>query len=63
LEDSEKPVMKFLWCNTEKCWIEIKNLKEGYELFGSDLKESKTEGKCIICGKPSKKIGYYANTY
>lgn len=63
LENPKKDILKFFWCNSERCWMEIKGIKEGYELFGSDLKESKTEGKCIICGKPSRKMGYFANTY
>ena len=63
LENSKKDILKFLLCGSESCLTEIKLIKEGHELFGSDLNESKTEGKCIICGKKSKKIGYFANTY
>lgn len=63
LENPKKDILKFLWCNSEQCWTEIKSIKEGYELFGSGLQESKTEGKCIICDKKSNKIGYFANTY
>lgn len=63
LENPKKEILKFFWCNSERCWMETKGIKEGYELFGSDLQESKNEGKCIICGKPSHKIGYFANTY
>ncbi len=56
-----KKVAKVNWCGSEKCWTKIKEVAEGIELFGTDLKQSK--GKCIICKENSNEIGYVANTY
>ena len=38
------------------------DVAEGIEIFGTDLKKEK-DGKCVICGKKTKTIGYVANTY
>lgn len=56
-----KKVAKVNWCSSEKCWIKIKEISEGIELFGTDLKQVK--GKCVICKENSDEIGYIANTY
>lgn len=53
---------KVYWCKSGKCWDSIKSIKEGVELFGTDLKKAKS-GKCVICGKQTDIIGYVANTY
>lgn len=56
-----KKIAKVFWCSSGECWDKIKDIQEGIELFGTDLKESK--GKCIICNKEAKEQGYVANTY
>ncbi|MCD6464214.1 proline--tRNA ligase [Candidatus Woesearchaeota archaeon] len=58
---NNKKVAVVHWCGSGDCWDEIKNLAEGVELFGTDLKPSK--GKCVICGKECNSKGYVAKTY
>jgi prolyl-tRNA synthetase len=58
----KEKVAKIYWCGSEKCWDEIKTIKEGIELFGTDLKKAKND-KCAICGEITETIGYIANTY
>jgi len=60
---NNKKVAKIFWDKSGDCWDEIKAIMEGIELFGTDLNEAKEPGKCAICGKPTKTIGYVANTY
>lgn len=55
-------IARVYWCGLDKCWDKIKEIHEGLELFGTDLKPS-TRGKCIICGKSTTTTGYVANTY
>jgi len=59
---SKGKVAKIYWCGSEKCWDTIKEIEEGIELFGTDLKRAK-KGKCVITSKPTDIIGYVANTY
>ena len=56
-----KKIAKVNWCGSQQCWTKIKEVSEGIELFGTDLKQSK--GKCVICKENSNDIGYVANTY
>ena len=58
----DKKVAKVHWCGSPGCAAKIKDIEEGVELFGTDLNEE-SEGKCVICGKKTKTIGYIANTY
>ena len=54
-------LVKVGWCGSGDCWDNIKEIAEGVELFGADLKQKK--GTCIICGKVSNEVGYVARTY
>lgn len=58
----DKKIAKVHWCNSDKCWDKIKDIEEGLELFGTDLKKS-IKGECVICGKTTETIGYVAITY
>jgi prolyl-tRNA synthetase len=58
----KKSIAKVYWCGSGECWDKIKEMGEGIELFGTDLKKA-TFGKCIICKKKTDTIGYVANTY
>lgn len=55
-------VAKVYWCGSEECWNKIKGIKEGIELFGTDLKKVE-RGKCVICEEMTDTVGYVANTY
>ncbi len=59
---NDKKVAKVHWCGSTECSDKIKELADGVELFGTDINEE-SEGKCVICGKKTKTIGYIANTY
>lgn len=59
---SEGKIAKIYWCEEGKCFDKIKELGEGIELFGSDLKKHK-EGKCLICGSKTTTMAYVANSY
>jgi prolyl-tRNA synthetase len=58
-----KKVAKVFWCKEGSCWDEIKAIIEGIEMFGTDLKETKEPGKCAVCSKSTKTVGYVAHTY
>jgi prolyl-tRNA synthetase len=58
-----KKVAKVLWCREGACWDEIKVLTEGIEMFGTAVEDAKHDGKCAVCGKPTKTYGYVAHTY
>lgn len=55
-------VIKVYWCEGDKCFDKIKALKEGLDLFGSEVKEC-TSGNCIVCGKKTKNKAFVANSY
>ncbi len=56
-------VASVYFCGEGKCWDEVKALKEGIELFGTDIEKAEEQGKCIICDKKTKIKGYVAHTY
>jgi len=58
----DKKVARVHWCGSPDCWDKIKGVEEGVELFGTDLKEGDS-GKCVVCGKETKQIGFVGNTY
>ncbi len=58
----DKKVAKVHWCGSTECSEKFKEIEDGVELFGTDIEEE-SEGKCVICGKKTKTIGYVANTY
>ena len=57
----EKKVVKVHWCGKKECWDSFKGIEEGVELFGDDLKQE--QGKCIVCGEESRRVGYVGRTY
>ncbi len=67
MEDTKKSlnegkVVKIYWCEGDKCFDKIKGIKEGLDLFGSELEEG-TPGNCVVCGKETKNRAYAANSY
>jgi prolyl-tRNA synthetase len=58
----ENKVAKIYWCGEDKCFDKIKKLKEGLDLFGSELKEGPF-GNCIVCNSKTKNRAYVANSY
>lgn len=58
----EGKIVRAYWCEGDKCYDSIKKLKEGLDLFGSEIKESPS-GNCIICGKQTKNKAFFANSY
>ncbi|MEM4366600.1 MAG: aminoacyl--tRNA ligase-related protein [Candidatus Anstonellales archaeon] len=50
------------YCNTEPCWHKIAEIEEGIELFGTSLEDGE-KGKCIVCGKETRVVGYVQRTY
>lgn len=58
----EGKIARVHWCGSGKCWDLLKEIREGVELFGTDLKPA-PKGKCVMCGKPTATTGYVANTY
>ncbi len=59
--DSGK-IAKISWCESGKCYDKIMKLKQGLELFGSDLNQGKLK-ECIVCNKKTKNMAYVANSY
>jgi prolyl-tRNA synthetase len=59
--DSAKTA-KIHWCRNGKCYDTLKKIREGAEIFGSDYYEKKP-GKCVVCGKDTENLAYYAKTY
>jgi len=55
-------IAKIYWCESGKCYDKIMKLKEGLDLFGSDLKKAKL-GKCIACNKKTTNKAYVASSY
>ncbi len=55
-------IVRIYWCEDDKCFDKIKSLKEGLDLFGSELEEC-TPGNCIVCGRKTKNKAYAANSY
>jgi len=58
----DKKIAKIAWCEDGKCYDKIVKLKEGLDLFGSDLEEYFPE-RCIVCGKKTKNKAYVSNSY
>ena len=61
-EIDKKNVVHINWCGEGKCYDKIMKLKEGLDLFGSDIKDC-GPGNCIICQKKTKKGSYVASSY
>jgi prolyl-tRNA synthetase len=53
---------KVHWCKDGKCYDEIKTVREGAEIFGSEYYEKK-KGKCVVCDKETDNLAYCAKTY
>lgn len=49
------------WCESENCESAIKE-ETGAKITNMPL-DKKASGKCIYCGKPAKKIAYFAKSY
>jgi prolyl-tRNA synthetase len=58
-----KKVAQVFWCGGGECWDEIKKIEDGIELFGTALESPKQAGRCAVCGKATKTVGYAARTY
>ncbi len=62
-KDLEKgKIVKIYWCGEGKCYDKLKAIKEGLDLFGSEVNEC-TPGNCIVCDKKTKNKGYLASSY
>jgi len=59
---SQGKIAKVYWCESGECYDKIIKLKEGLELFGSDIKEC-TPGNCFICKKKTKNKAFVASSY
>ena len=58
----EGKIAKIYWCEGEKCYDKLKGLKEGLDLFGSDIEKCEP-GNCIICKAKTTNKSYIANSY
>jgi len=55
-------IIRVYWCENDKCFDKLKGLKEGLDLFGSEIKDC-SPGNCVVCGKETKNKSYLANSY
>ena len=58
----EGKIARMYWCEEGKCYDKIMKLKEGLDLFGSDIKDW-TPGNCIVCSKKTKNKAFVADSY
>jgi prolyl-tRNA synthetase len=59
---NEGKVVKANWCEEEACFDAIVALGPGIEAIGTIAGEER-EGKCIVCGKSTKKLTLIGKTY
>lgn len=59
---SGKKIAKVYWCESGACYDKIINLKQGLDLFGSEIKNC-APGNCIACGKKTGNMAFVSNSY
>ena len=61
LDTIPEHILRFGWCGSEKCGHELED-KYDLKLLGTPYLDEKFEGKCIVCGKKTKKPAYAARS-
>lgn len=54
-------ILRFGWCGSEECGHRLEDEHE-LKLLGTPYLDEKYEGKCIVCGRPTKKPAYAARS-
>ena len=57
LRDLPERTLRFGWCGSEECGHKFED-ENDLKLLGTPYIPEKFNGKCIICGKPTKKVAY-----
>ena len=55
--------VKVDWCESEECELHIKQHTLGEIRGYDDLEPEDPQDKCIVCGKPAKKVAYVGDAY
>ena len=55
-------VAKANWCESEECFDRIAEIAPSVEAIGT-LTDEEAEGKCIVCGKETRKLTLFGRTY
>lgn len=61
LENPPEKILRFGWCQEEECGHQIED-RFDLTLLGTPYNDEGYEGKCIVCGKATKKPGYAARS-
>jgi prolyl-tRNA synthetase len=55
-------VVKGGWCGEERCGLEIEDITE-MKVLGTPYIKEEFSGECLVCGRPTDIVAYFAKTY
>ncbi|NLL95373.1 MAG: proline--tRNA ligase [Thermoplasmatales archaeon] len=59
--DLPESIVRFGWCGSEGCGLEFEETTE-LKMLGTPYPGEEYDGKCLVCGKPTKTAAYAART-